>query len=215
MILGSGTPPTTLPPNVVGRIESVPPSQGVNPFVSAGVNSSPFIPNLVGGAEAFGFAPGSVADYASLSAAVGQPDAASVGALVRLDGGLSGLGAATPGFDVLAFINLSGGKLLEPMLGVGSSGVLLPLVVGGFARLPEFDPLATGLEPIGALESGQVYVTLVPEGVLAFSAKVAGLPGLIGKPLGNGDVVFLTVPEPSLLTLVAIATWLWSAVRRY
>jgi len=193
---------------VVGRTQSVAPIKGTNPFLTAGENVSPLIPNLIGGAEAFGIAPGSFNDYASLAAAVGQPIPGSVGALVRLDGGLTGLSSAVAGFDLLAFVNLTAEELLQPMLGAGFGGDLSALVAGGFSRSPDFNPLATGPERLGSLAAGQVYVTLIPEGVSVFSVQVGGSLGFVEMPLGDGEAIFIAVPEPSALTLLLTATFI-------
>jgi trimeric autotransporter adhesin len=148
-------------------------SQRANPFVS-GSPSTPFIPNLVGGAEVYGLTgfPSSTEFQGILSAA---PNCSTV-ALMEIQTGLAPLDNAFPGFDYLVMINLTNQTLNSPELGAGAAGYLSPLLTGGFSNDPVFG--GTGPVTLGQLGPYQVYATTIPTGTTNFNVSFVenGIP---------------------------------------
>ena len=179
-----------------------------NPFITGGAIDTPYIPDLVGGAEVFGLLDGldaTVSDFAGLR---GVAPADAIGALLRLDVGPTGYGFDFTGFDMLLMLNLSDQTLYDPMLGVDLSetdpAFMVDLLQGGVAANPLFG--GAGPIPLGALGPFDIYTTLIPEGGTLFNASVLGV-GPVSAHLGNGEYVFLTggspvvIPEPATLVL--------------
>jgi hypothetical protein len=128
--------------------------QHANPF-EASVNT-PLIPDLVGGAEAYGLTTLTSAAFPSVVA--GAPTGVSAALF------LEHLGPGTynndfNGYDVLFIINLTSQTLHQPTFTVGSTS---PLLQGGW----QHDPLFGGSGGPQAIDLGpnQVYATLVPVG---------------------------------------------------
>jgi hypothetical protein len=182
-------------------------TQGLNPFIAGGTTPTPYIPDLVGGAERFGLLTlgAQAADFASVRA--GEP-AGAVGALVRLPIGPTGYANAFPGFDTLLFINLSGKDLLNPELGVVPLGTdtafAQALLTEGFVNDPAFG--GNGALTLGSLGVGDIYATLVPTGDTLLNAMVSGAGPISDASLADGGVLYLTansVPEPGSLVMFA------------
>ena len=182
-------------------------TQGLNPFIAGGSTLTPYIPDLVGGAERFGLLTltAQAADFATVRA--GEP-AGAVGALVRLALGPTGYANAFPGFDTLLFINLSGKDLLNPELGVaplgGGTAFAQALLTEGFLNDPAFG--GNGVLTLGSLGASDIYATLVPTGDTLLNAMVNGAGPITDATLADGGVLYLranTVPEPSSLVLFA------------
>lgn len=141
-------------------------TQGLNPFITGGAIATPYIPDLVGGAELYGLFHGldaSAADFAGLRA-VAPTDA--IGALMRLDIGPLGYDFDFTGFDMLLMLSMSDQPLYDPMLGIdpleSDPAFTVDLLQGGWAANPLFG--GTGPSPLGSLGPFGIYATLVPEG---------------------------------------------------
>jgi len=133
--------------------------RNVNPFIE-GAPLTPYLPDLIGGAEAYGLLAGlTTADFSQLADA---PASASA-ALLLLDSGPDEF----EGYDLLVFANLTDGTLLNPQLSVGGHAALA-LLQGGFVHNPRFG--GSGPAALGTLAPNQVYATLVPEGSTEFTA---------------------------------------------
>jgi hypothetical protein len=182
-------------------------TQGLNPFITGGAIATPYIPDLVGGAELYGLFHGldaSAADFAGLRA-VAPTDA--IGALMRLDIGPLGYDFDFTGFDMLLMLSMSDQPLYDPMLGIdpleSDPAFTVDLLQGGWAANPLFG--GTGPSPLGSLGPFGIYATLVPEGGTLFNAYVGGASP-VSAHLSNGEFVFLTgspapIPEPATLAL--------------
>ncbi len=135
-----------------------------NPHISSNYTngtSTPCIPGLPGGAEAYGPAPISITN-SIFSLLTNVPNRAKF-ALILMDQGPAELARNWDGFDMLLLVNLTDQALPGPQLGAGEPGYLTPALQGGFERDPEFGgpgpALLTALEPHG------IYVTLLPNGI--------------------------------------------------
>ncbi len=202
------------PADVTGaRSESFDGPRGSNPFVTGGV-VTPYVPDLVGGAEIFGVIDGHTAldpFFDPVWSGAGPND---IFALARLDRGPVGFAASWLGFDMLLVLNMTSGALADPMLGVDPSGrdaaFLASLLTGGVNA----DPIAGGNGPVnlGALGPYTIYATLIPEGGAIFNASAGGF-GVSSVDLVNGMFVRSSgtsgsfpevVPEPRALALLGL-----------
>ncbi|MBK1671466.1 hypothetical protein CKO28_26055, partial [Rhodovibrio sodomensis] len=223
LILGSNTPGGG--PTVVGGTTSTFVGiRGDNPFVS-GTDDTPYIPDLVGGADMFGLLDGIDANNPAFAALFGSAPSSAVGALLRVDVGPIGYDDDYFGFDMLLMLNLTGDDLLDPLLGVDPTGTdpafVQSLLAGGFGTQSLFG--GTGPTPLGMLGGFDIYATLTPEGSSIFNASVQGARSLNGIPLANGDIAYLqrrnptAIPVPATFALLLLglgALALGSRVRR-
>jgi hypothetical protein len=166
-----------------------------NPFI-AGQTETPYIPGLIGGAEAFGLLNGITAQSPEFdSVRNGAPVGASV-AILRRHLGPTGYADDYVGFDMLLLINLSNAPVSNPRLGIdlsGSSGFMTNLVMGGYNNDPEFG--GPGYQLLSQLAAGQVYATLIPEGTASVNVAANGRV-MFGASLTNGSVSYLTSGGP-------------------
>lgn len=175
----------------------------VNPFIE-GFPITPYIPNLLGGAEIYGLTPfdASIDIFKGIVAA--QPDRA-VAAPYRMDtvpdGLLDASGLDFTGFDALFLLSLSRSILARPAIGIVDPDILRRLQVGGYLNDPDFG--GSGPATVNNFFSGSVWMTLIPEGVHSFSLR-AGKDGQFATATTNslmdGGRVYLEVPEPTTLT---------------
>jgi hypothetical protein len=180
LITGNNTA-TSLNSNVQGAtiLETTGPSRA-NPFVS-GTPQVPFIPELPGGAEAFGLTglsavaeiglggsgqngPSYLIDFPSIIANAPQGAAA---ALLEEQLGSTPFGNNFPGYEFILYINLTNQNLAAPQLGVGQAGFFHDLVQEGYQN----DPLFGGDGPVTLSQLGpyQIYTTLVPNGSIDYN----------------------------------------------
>ncbi len=130
------------------------------------------IPNLVGGAEAYGRTTLTPADSAFSGVVSGMPYANSTyGAVYRMDVGPAsgGYNQDFAGFDMVVYLNLKGTALTTPQFSV--DGYLAQtLVQRGFANNPAFG--GGGAVPLSGnqLAGNEVYATLVPSSSSTFTA---------------------------------------------
>ncbi len=179
-----------------------------NPFIKPGNVSTPFIPDLVGGAEAYGLLDGINALSADFDSLRDAAPANAMAALYRLNTGPTGYGDDYKGFDMLLYINLINGLVNDPTLGAGADGLFLtPLQTGGYANL--------GYSPLKKLDPFTIWGTLVPEGLAQFNAGADGANGLSSIILRNGGVAYINaVPVPPAIWLFASALALLGVYRR-
>ena len=163
-----------------------------NPYI--GGAETPKLPNLVGGAEAYGLLSVSRAELLSSDFEDNVPDDA-IAALIRLDAPPSNLTADFPGYDMLMLVNLVNGSLDSPKL-LSGSGDPVALMQGGLAN----ELLAGGPQLLNTLNAGEIFVTLVPESANAFSASVSinvwNFSASVSD-LADGEVAFLTIATAS------------------
>ena len=183
-----------------------------NPFIN-GNPLTPFIADLLGGAEGYGLLDGINANSVDFNAIRASAPGNALGALARFDLGPSGFSDNYLGFDMLLLINLSDQIFSDPKLGVtsGASGnapLLQSLLTGGFASLTEFG--GAGASVLGALNPFGIYATLVPEGTAYFGASIIG-SAIRNVSLANGDFEYLLaassvapVAEPTTLALIVL-----------
>ena len=141
------------------------PPMDVNPYIS-GSPSAPTIPDLVGGAEAFGLTTLSTSAFAGLVA--NAPEFTGM-ALFREHIGPGVYDANFGGYDELFAINAGTIPLSNVKLGAGAAGYLMTLEQGGFANNPVFG--GAGAQMLAMLGAGQVYVTLVPSSATNFNVS--------------------------------------------
>ena len=196
---------------VAQQIETGSGPHNQNPFTDTG-DETPYVPGLVGGAEAYGLTTlNTNTDFTSILAAA--PDL-SIAALVRLSTS-NGFGETFPGFDALFYINLTDAPLALPQFGAGAPSHLQLLLEGGFAN----DPLFGGSGPLqlGSLGGFDVYGTLIPNDTMYFAlaAEVGGayFSNAIGS-LGNGQALYLATPIPASLPLLISALAGVAMIRR-
>jgi hypothetical protein len=177
----------------------------VNPFIFS-PQATPYIPDLVGGPEAFGLtALNASTDFTQLVDDRGVADVA----LYRFHTGLGLVGF--PGFDYLVYINLRNDiQISGPGFGVGDPAYqyTTSLRIEG----PQLAPLFGGPGPreLSILGVDDVYATLIPEtaGFFTISALYRGteVAAQIGS-LQNGEVLYLdvnAVPLPNTIALMAL-----------
>ena len=168
-------------------------SSQANPFL--GLQKSPLIPNLVGGAEAYGLT--GLLSNVVLKNSVFNAPGGTVGALFRLDTGVLGFNQNFAGYDLVLFANLTDQPIDAPNFGVG--GQSAGLVVGGWQRDAQFvsnAPVTGRMTPLTNNQLGayQIYATLVPENATVFNASgsVAGRDFRLSQAsLTNGKAVYL------------------------
>ena len=131
-----------------------------NPFI-AGQVSTPTIPDLQSGAEAFGLL-GATNSPNLLSSLKANAPGGAVAALVILPIGPEPYDYQYTGYEMLLFANFGSAHVLNaPRMGVGQQGYSAPLQQGGISNshfLPS-DPSPYELREIGYV---QIYGTLIP-----------------------------------------------------
>ncbi|MCB2039430.1 MAG: beta-propeller fold lactonase family protein, partial [Rhodoferax sp.] len=143
------------------------------------------IAGLAGGADLFGLLSG-VTEF-SLAGILGTVPDNALAAVIRLDVGPGAYNDNYTGMDMLLFVNLSGGNLSTPRIGVGLSGsadasILRDLQIDGVGNLRN----------LGSLGAGQVWATLIPDTTVTVNATVAGsISGLSGKTMIDNQVEFI------------------------
>jgi hypothetical protein len=173
--------------------------RAVNPFIQSngGGIATPLIPDLTGGAEAFGVL--DEATVSSLNAAFttirDQAPADAEAAIFRMDTGPSIYDVDFEGFDMLVMFAPNLNSLLDPQLGIDLDGTdahfLVDLQTQGFMEQPDFG--GAGPLVLDSLTGLQVYATLVPEGGTIFNAAVEGAE-VRAATLANGDWAYLLPP---------------------
>jgi hypothetical protein len=197
------------PGSVTGaRVETFDGPRAANPFILGGP-LTPLIPDLVGGAEAFGLFSGIDAlDPVFDGIRLGAPTGASA-ALARFDTMPFGGMFDFTGFDLLVLLNLTGDDLAAPRIGADPAGLdgsyLQALLAGGYVNDPLFG--GGGDQVLPLLAGYGVYGLLVAEDGTVFNAAAGGA-SVSGAALVNGGVAYLTaptaVPEPAGLALFGI-----------
>ncbi|MEM8678995.1 MAG: hypothetical protein AAGF97_06570, partial [Planctomycetota bacterium] len=160
-----------------GLVQRLSGPQAVNPFLGGNAlnQTTPYIPNLSGGAQVYGLLEGvTTADIRGLDfdlQTLDDIETADADALVgvfRLDDGLAQIGLGDnpaaiefPGYDWVVVANLTNLNLSFPSLGLGiHSNASATTDASGLA----FDDLASSqAQELTALNAGGVWVTLVPE----------------------------------------------------
>lgn len=206
-ILGSNTATGTYRLSTGAGLTTVAGSSGINPYVSGG-SSTPFIAGarfsnnnlvtdgLLGGAEAFGLSSLDPSDFS-----LGTLPSGAVAAVVRLDLGPAGMAIDYSGYDLLAFVNLTGStQLVNPKIGVAAASAtnvtLADLKLDGLGAL----------RTLNNLDPNKVWVTLVPQGTLdvAASFEFGGRTFSLGRTaMGNGAVRFLQITPATAATPLA------------
>jgi autotransporter-associated beta strand protein len=143
----------------VGQTETFSGPTDANPFLDGA--QSPTIPNLVGGAEAYGLTGLNSQQILLPSVFADAPTGAQV-AVIRSHRGPAGFNYDFSGYDMLLYVNLTGQPIENPALSVGNDKALQQLEVGGYLLNPLLG--GTGLQTLSQLGAYQVYATLVPAG---------------------------------------------------
>ena len=176
--------------------------RGVNPLINGATTLTPYLPDLVGGAELFGLLDGLDANAADFAEVRGSAPADAVAAIMRFDLGPVGHADDFTGFDLLVLLNLTDDALAAPMLGVDPAdadpGFLLPLLQGGYETNPLFGGVGPGV--LAELPALGVYGTLVPHSGTLFNVSVGGADPL-SISLANGEFTHV-VPAPATLPLL-------------
>jgi len=183
----------------------------MNPYVYGWSTQTPYIPDLADGADIMGMTGLSAKDQDFAGVLAGAPTGA-MAALVRMDQGAGSMAQNWDGFDMLYFVNLSDKPLELPYLGVGVKGYAMSLMTGGWAR----DSLFGGNGQYGwlsALEGGQVFALLIPEGTTNFNMMASGCDFTWQENLAVGGAMYL-IPEPATGLLFAGAIPLLRRYRR-
>ncbi|QDU70558.1 hypothetical protein [Mucisphaera calidilacus] len=168
-------------------------SRSANPFI-AGAPLVPNLPNLVGGAEAFGLT-GLDATQIETSPGVtlvSQTPANALGGIARYDLDLEGFSAFI-GYDLLVLYSARPETLENPRFGVGQEGFGERLLLGGAGNDPLFG--GTSDQVLSGLESFGVYATLIPEDAedFFFSFETAGnVYSAQQQVLTPGEFIYVT-----------------------
>jgi len=188
-----------------------------NPFIKGILDRTPYIPDLIGGAELFGLLDGVTADSPELASVVSGAPAGSIAALHKMDVGPASYDIDFAEFDMLLFINLTDDALMNPLLGVDPGDdptFLISLLQGGWANDPLFG--GSGDLALASLPGKGVYATLVAEGNTAYNVGAGNLTSSSG--LGQGGASYLTptgaAPEPATWALLGAGAFGLGALRR-
>jgi hypothetical protein len=214
LLLGSNT--AIAPPSIdLGtRVETFAGPSANNPYLVGNI-ATPYIPDLLGGAEIFGLLDGLTADDPLLAGFLGGAAGDAPAALLRLDSGIGKYTFDFTGYDMLLLISLGASAVANPMLGVDPSGAdphfLVPLMTGSAETAALFG--GPGPSLLGTLDPAAIFATLIPEDGTTFNfgytvdgdlftASVEGLRDgvpvfLVGEPT--------TVPEPGTVALLMLA----------
>ncbi len=164
-----------------------------NPFIHPDLYSysqkrTPYIPNLIDGADVCGLSSLS-ADDPELAALVSQAPVWAGTALYMMEDGPAGLGQAWDGFDMLLMVNLTDQTLPQPRIGIGYFDYLTELQLGGWARSSQFG--GAGYEVLNALPAKGVYALLVPEWIQQFNIDAQGHDRVSTFDMNPGDALYL------------------------
>jgi hypothetical protein len=179
-----------------------------NPFL-VGNPQTPTMPFISGGPDVYGVAVGY--DQATLDAMfASKPDWAAVAMVLVNSPTDVGLSWDVAGYDLLLVCNVRSCAVRAPRLGIGVTVADQTLLERGPARKAEFG--GGGATILGAIASGQVYATMVPEGQQHFaftalhrttwmsmyeSALTYGTPVYLEQPDSIPDgTVFATLDIP-------------------
>jgi len=168
--------------------------KGTNSFIKSSTKT-PYIPDLVGGAEVFGLLYGIDAQDSYFAPLRNSAPTGSVLALWRPSSGPVGYDDDYEGYDLVLMVNLMSVGVNAPKLGVDTEGTdnsfLQPLLKGGY----DFET-PTQLSVLGA---NGVYAILVPEGSALFNAKTtkSGEVASISQSLALGEMAFDLSGEPT------------------
>jgi hypothetical protein len=167
-----------------------------NPFLAGQVAeaATPLIPDLVGGAEAFGL---TQLTLDSLAGVVANAPPGAAAALVLASTSPTGFDSF-PGYQYVFFVNLLDQPLGSPTMGLQSTTASTALIKEGFANDPFFG--GGGAVPLGQLGAHQVYATLIPNsaGSLANLSFTRGGMTFSGSgDLGSGPIYVTGVLPPT------------------
>jgi hypothetical protein len=188
----------------------------INPFIKdattgAIATATPYIPNLKGGAEAFGMLNGVKSTDAFFTQIRASAKTGDQLALLRLHQGIPGYDVNFVGYDGLFLINLTDQALADVLLGIVENGTdpmfLRALLEGGFSK----DALFGGDGPteLDLLDPFGVYMTLVADDMLFNFGFTDNF--LSDIDLDNGQFIFLSglidemptgIAEPGTLALL-------------
>ena len=158
----------------------------VNPFLHGDIGlgaATPFIPNLIGGSQIFGFLDGITLqeiDFNPQTTEIDAPQEDALLAVLRLPGGLADIGLGDhpsainfTGYDWVLVANATGQNLPRPKLSIGvhsnSTSQQADLVSLAF---DDIDSATDGPVTLSALNAGQVWVTLIPNDGTSQSVRV-------------------------------------------
>jgi hypothetical protein len=205
-----------------------------NPFIEDANGgpgfATPYIPNLMGGAEVFGLLDGVSSTDPFFAAAVAAAGQGAQEALYRVHLGPAGYDNDFTGFDAVFLLNLTDSPILDPTLGVVENGTddsfFQQLLQGGFLTNPLFG--GEGPTELASLPGFGVYEILVPDFGTDFNFGGDGTT-TTDIPLEDNQVIVLgsadildvppppspnSVPEPGSLTVLAGALVGFFGLRR-
>ncbi|MEQ9460337.1 MAG: hypothetical protein RIG82_05245 [Phycisphaeraceae bacterium] len=164
-----------------------------NPFI-ADAPLVPNLPNLVGGAEAFGLTDldATLIEVSPGVTLVSQTPANALGGIARYDLNVEDVSAFV-GYDLLVLYSARPETLENPRFGVGQEGFGERLLIGGAVNDPLFGGITDQVLP--GLGSFGVYTTLIPENTehFFFSFETAGnVYSAQQQFLNDGEFMFVT-----------------------
>ena len=184
-----------LPTQQGTTLENFTGSRAANPFIAGGTNQTPYIPDLVDGAEIYGLTGLSVtsaAVQAELGTVLSGAPTGVIAAVYRMDVGPTNFNDNFTGFDALLYINLSSNAIGYPSLILGATSAPVALAQQGYARSTTFG--GSGPSNLVTLGAYQIFMTLIPAGVTnaAFSGRSDTGPGTLAiSSLTNGAARYL------------------------
>ncbi|MEM6474011.1 MAG: hypothetical protein AAF802_30960, partial [Planctomycetota bacterium] len=200
--------------------------KALNPFLHGDLGDgafTPYIPNLLGGAQVYGIVDGLNASELDFNPQTIEQDAAESGALVatlRLPGGLADIGLGDHpaainfvGYDWVLVANVSSLDLADPMIGIGvhSDGVATETTINELA-FDDIDRNSDGPQVLRSLNAGDVWATLVPNDgsspTVRVNMAIGGDPSLITSldavelaQSGEDQTAYITATKPILQTI--------------
>ncbi len=196
LLLGSNTPLDTTGWNVTASTQLFAGTQLANPYVADSA-PTPYLTDLVGGADIFGLLSYSSALLFSVELLAAASAAEADLGLFRIDAGWGELVADFAGYDLLLIANLSDQAIADPQLGVGAAAPLVPLQQAGFANRAEFG--GGGPVELGTLAVGAVFATLIPEAADTLEFATDG-NSAVATPLADGEILFATMDTGTVLS---------------
>ncbi|MEM6682574.1 MAG: VPLPA-CTERM sorting domain-containing protein, partial [Pseudomonadota bacterium] len=201
-VLGNNTS-SDAPIGIAAVTQSFDGARGMNIFTQD-LAETPFIPDLVDGAELFGLLDDVTAQDTFFSALQSGSPNNAIGAVLRVDIGPGpGYNDDYTGFDMLLMLALGDTAINAPTLGFDPHGGVYqqPLTIGGYTRDLVFGGAGDMVLP--SLLGNTIFATLIPEVdgfVSASGADAFGNLLLFGdQQLANGEAFYLVsqVPLPA------------------
>jgi hypothetical protein len=189
--------------------EDITGSRSANPFIASS-NATPFLPDLVDGAEIYGLTglnTTSAAIQSELASVFSGAPTGVIAALHRRDIGPTNFSDNYAGFDALLYINLGTNAVGYPSFIVGATSGPVALAQQGVSRSPTFG--GSGPQTLTTLAQYAIFMTLVPTNATNFfiRGRSDNGPGqAFAASLTNGGTLYLLRAPATYVRLARAGT---------